>query len=352
MHAFLDKKFINLVSGQLERFKWQRPTLANCRCPLCGDSQKNKNKCRGYFYERDGRYYYKCHNCGAACTVSGFLEQVSPALYSEFRLEWIKEKGGGFKFPEHPKDTKGITNTGVAQKLAKVNVHRNKLKHVLAISELESKHAARAYLESRLIPESKFSEIYYTTDFAKVAKDINPQIVLKSEERIVIPFYDDNENVIGIQGRAMDSNSLRYITVKAEEHERLFYNLHKIHVNKRIYVTEGPFDSMFLPNAVAMVGASKSINLPDKLQMRDVVFCLDNEPRSIEIVSMMRNLVAKEHKVFIPDNRLEEKDINEMILSGKKIENIVDYINDNTYGGILAQAALSQWEKTTERWRV
>ena len=80
MHAFLDKKFINLVSGQLERFKWQRPTLANCRCPLCGDSQKNKNKCRGYFYERDARYYYKCHNCGASTTVSGFLEKVNPAL--------------------------------------------------------------------------------------------------------------------------------------------------------------------------------------------------------------------------------------------------------------------------------
>ncbi len=177
-------------------------------------------------------------------------------------------------------------------------------------------------------------------------------MVLKSDERIVIPFYDDDRNLIGIQGRAMDSNSLRYITVKAENHERLFYNLHNIDVNKRIYVTEGPFDSMFLPNAVAMVGASKSVNLPDKLRLRDVVFCLDNEPRSIEIVSMMRNLIDKGHKVFIPENRLEEKDINEMILAGNKIENIVEYIDENTYGGILAQAALSQWEKTTTRWNI
>ena len=123
-------------------------------------------------------------------------------------------------------------------------------------------------------------------------------------------------------------------------------------MNKRIYVTEGPFDSMFLPNAVAMVGASKSVNLPDKLRMRDVVFCLDNEPRSIEIVSMMRNLIDKGHKVFIPENRLEEKVINEMILAGNKIENIVEYIDENTYGGILAQAALSQWEKTTTRWNI
>ena len=347
MTAFLDKKFINLVSSQLERFKWQRATLANCRCPLCGDSQKNKNKCRGYFYERDARYYYKCHNCGASTTVSGFLEKVNPALYSEFRLEWLKEKSGATQ------DIRGITNTNTAQKLAsKVNVHRGKLKHVLRISELEPNHAARIYLENRLIPESKFDDLFYTDDFAKVAEQVNPQTVLQKEARIVIPFYDDDKNIIGVQGRALDSKALRYITIKASGQDRLFYNLDKVDVNKRIYVTEGPFDSMFLPNAVAMVGASKSISLPDKLRMRDVVFCLDNEPRSVEIVNMMRNLVAKEHKVFIPDNRLEQKDINEMILSGKTIESIVDYIDENTYGGILAQAAMSQWEKASERWGI
>ena len=100
---------------------------------------------------------------------------------------------------------------------------------------------------------------------------------------------------------------------------------------------------MFLPNAVAMVGASKSVNLPDKLRMRDVVFCLDNEPRSVEIVGMMQNLVAKEHKVFIPDNRLEEKDINEMILSGKT--NIKSIVDENTFSGLLAKTKLSQWKK-------
>ena len=168
----------------------------------------------------------------------------------------------------------------------------------------------------------------------------------------MIPFYDDKKNIIGVQGRALDSKALRYITIKASGHERLFYNLHNINVNKKIYVTEGPFDSMFLPNAVAMVGASKSVNLPDKLRLRDVVFCLDNEPRSIEIVSMMRNLIDKGHKVFIPDSNLKHKDINEMILSGDTIENIIEYIDNHTFGGILANAAMSQWEKTTVRWKI
>jgi len=341
MTAFLDKKFINLVSPQIERFKWQRSTLANCRCPICGDSQKNKNKCRGYFYERDARYYYKCHNCGASTTVSGFLEKVSPALHSEYRLEWLKEKSGATQ------DIRGITNTNTAQKLAsKVNVHRGKLKHVLRISELESNHAARIYLENRLIPESKFDDLFYTDDFAKVAEQVNPQTVLQQEARIVIPFYDDDKNIIGVQGRSLDSKSLRYITIKAPDQERLFYNLHDIDTSKRIYVTEGPFDSMFLPNSVAMVGASKSVHLPDKLRLRDVVFCLDNEPRSVEIVSMLRDLISKGQKVFIPSNSLKEKDINEMILAGKTVENVVDYIDEHTYGGILAQANFATWDKT------
>ena len=337
MNAILDKKFINLISSQLERFKWQRSTLANCRCPLCGDSKKNKNKCRGYFYERDGRYYYKCHNCSAALTVSSFLEKVSPAMHSEFRLEWLKEKSG------LTQDTRGITNTNTAQKLANVSVRRGKLKHVIAISELESTHPARVYLENRLIPESKLRDLYYTDDFSKVAEQINAQAVLQQEARIVIPFHDDDGNVVGVQGRALDSKALRYITIKSSGQERLFYNLDKINVDKKIYVTEGPFDSMFLPNAVAMVGASKSVNLPRKLLKRDVVFCLDNEPRSNEIVNMLRNLIKREHSVFIPDSRLRHKDINEMVLSGQTAENIVDYINDHTYVGILAQAALTQW---------
>jgi hypothetical protein len=106
---------------------------------------------------------------------------------------------------------------------------------------------------------------------------------------------------------------------------------------------------MFLPNAIAMVGAAKSVNLPEKLKDADIVFVMDNEPRSVEIVEMMKNLIAKGHQVFIPDH-LEHKDINDIILSGNNIDNLIEYINDHTYSGILAQANLTQWERTSVRW--
>lgn len=51
MSLFIDKKFINIVSPQLDKFVWKKDNLANCRCPICGDSTTNKNKARGYFLQ-------------------------------------------------------------------------------------------------------------------------------------------------------------------------------------------------------------------------------------------------------------------------------------------------------------
>lgn len=64
MSLIVDKKYINLVSPMLESFKWKTETLANCRCPICGDSKTNRTKARGYFYSKNNDMFYRCHNCG------------------------------------------------------------------------------------------------------------------------------------------------------------------------------------------------------------------------------------------------------------------------------------------------
>ena len=81
MSAYLDRKYINLVSNSLVKFKWKKVNLANCRCVFCGDSETNKNKARGYFFSSKDSYFYKCHNCGVSYNVYKFLEVISPALF-------------------------------------------------------------------------------------------------------------------------------------------------------------------------------------------------------------------------------------------------------------------------------
>ena len=46
----VDSKFIGLVSPRLQKFKKVKADLYNFRCPICGDSQRNKSKTRGYLY--------------------------------------------------------------------------------------------------------------------------------------------------------------------------------------------------------------------------------------------------------------------------------------------------------------
>ena len=89
--AYIDVKYINLCSSILERFKQKQTNLWNFRCPICGDSKKHKNKCRGFLYEKRNKYFYKCHNCNVGTTFNKFLEKISPSLHRDYLTESYKE---------------------------------------------------------------------------------------------------------------------------------------------------------------------------------------------------------------------------------------------------------------------
>ena len=72
---FIDVKYINLLSSRLLKFKKVKSHLYNFRCPLCGDSQKNKNKARGYLYRIKNNTNFKCHNCGINISFNNFLKK-------------------------------------------------------------------------------------------------------------------------------------------------------------------------------------------------------------------------------------------------------------------------------------
>ena len=101
----VDTKYIGLISSRLQKFKKVKNNLYNFRCPLCGDSQKHKNKARGYFYQVKTNTNYKCHNCGASLSFNNFLKQIDTTLHKQYCLEKFKEGyGGGRNFVvEEPK---------------------------------------------------------------------------------------------------------------------------------------------------------------------------------------------------------------------------------------------------------
>ena len=82
----VDSKYVNLISARLEKFKRVKTDLYNFRCPICGDSKKNKSKTRGYIYSVKSNTNFKCHNCGASMSLNNFIKKVDPAVHNSNTL--------------------------------------------------------------------------------------------------------------------------------------------------------------------------------------------------------------------------------------------------------------------------
>ena len=108
-------------------------------------------------------------------------------------------------------------------------------------------------------------------------------------------------------------------------------------------MVEGPIDSLFLDNAVAMVGAGGVGSIPDHLKNSDLVFVLDNEPRNRQIANLMERLLEIGHKVCIWPRSNEFKDVNDMILGGMSKREIEKQIDANTHMRLSGTLALGRW---------
>ena len=307
-----------LLSPRLDKFKKLRDNLFNFRCPYCGDSQKFTNKARGYFYRKKNDFFYKCHNCGKGTTFSKVLQLVDPEMYKEFVMEkFTGPKTDEFKF-EAPKFKK----------------RDPKLENLTPINKLNGNHPARQFVESRQIPEEFYSDLYLCSKFFKWAKIRSKQ----DHPRLVIPFRDESGEVFAAQGRAFGKETPKYLTVKFQDKPKIF-GLDRCDWSQQTYVVEGPLDSLFVDNCLAVAGADFEHHFPMK---ENVTIILDNEPRSREIIKRMEKLIDKDYELVIWPDNVKEKDINDMVLAGDA--NIMQTIKNNTYTGLTAKLKLSSWK--------
>jgi len=320
----IDSKYIGLVSSRLEKFKRVKADLYNFRCPICGDSKKHKNKARGYFYQVKTNTNFKCHNCGASSSLNNFLKQIDTTLHKQYVLEKFKEgHAGGRNFVvEEPKFE------------FKKPVFQKKLDLPRA-SEVP---IATKYLEKRKLDPTKF---YFASKFKEWTNTQKQTFdtIGREECRIVIPMYDTNHELIGFQGRSLGPNSVKYITVMLNEDAPKIYGLDKIDEKKPIYITEGPFDSTFVENSVAMCGSDLDIG---SFGWSSYIWVFDNEPRNREIVKRISNTIDKGEQVIIWPKQVVEKDINDMALAGHDIMSILE---SNTYSGLKAKVKFNTWKK-------
>ena len=319
----IDSKYVGLVSSRLQKFKKVKSNLYNFRCPICGDSQKNKNKTRGYLYQVKNNTNFKCHNCGASMSLNNFLKTMDTTLHKQYTLEKFKEGHTGRNFvAEEPTFT------------FKKPVFKSKLDLPKASEDPD----ARRYLEKRKLNPEKF---YFTDSFKRWTntKKQTFDTIGRDEPRIIIPMYNQDKDLIGFQGRSLIPNSVKYITVMLEDEAPKIYGLDTINEDLPIYVVEGPFDSTFVNNSVALCGSDGDLGY---FKGSDTILVYDNEPRNREIVNRIGKCIDRGEKVVIWPSGIEEKDINDMVLSG---HDVMSMIKLNTYSGLEAKVKFNSWKK-------
>ena len=320
----IDSKYIGLVSSRLQKFKRVKPNLFNFRCPICGDSQKHKNKARGYFYQVKTNTNFKCHNCGASSSFNNFLKQIDATLHKQYTMEKFKE---GFA---------GGRNFVVDE--PKLEFKKPVFKKKLDLPKATEVPIAKEYLEKRKLDPSKFYFAYKFKEWTNTQKQTFDTIG-RDESRIIIPMYDEDKILIGFQGRSLGPNSVKYITVMINEDAPKIYGLDKVDNEKPIYIIEGPFDATLVQNSVAMCGSDLDIR---SFGWSDYIYVYDNEPRNREIVNRIAKTIDRGDKVVIWPTSIVEKDINDMVLGG---HNIMSVLESNTYSGLQAKVKFNNWKK-------
>ena len=318
----VDSKYIGLVSSRLQKFKRVKSNLYNFRCPICGDSQKHKNKARGYLYDVKNNTNFKCHNCGASMSLNNFLKQVDPVLHKSYSLEKFKEGHTGRNF---------VVDEPVFK------FEAPKFKQKMDLPKAIENPKACGYLMARQLDPSKF---YYAKNFKKFVNKLKPTFEDETydEERIIIPLYYE-KNLIGFQGRSLGPSKVKYITVMLDDDAPKIYGLDNIRRDAPVYVTEGPFDSTFIRNAIAMCGADADVS---RWGIDNPVWIYDNEPRNREITNRISKTIDAGQSVVIWPTDIDDKDINDMVMSGKDVQSVIE---SNIYSGLEAKLKFTTWKK-------
>ena len=336
---YIDFKYISLISIRLRNFKRKTDYLWQFSCPYCGDSSKVKTKARGFIYRTKNDLFYKCHNCAMGTSLSKLIEHVDSNVHKEYVLERYKEgltsNGRGDKTPGA-----GIKTPDFKFKKP---VFRKSL-NLESFAQLDKNHPAVKFLSDRGISKEHWNDIYFCPKFFEY---VNGHVENKfaslggDHPRMLIPFRKEDGEVFAFQGRAFGDEPQKYITIILDKEHPKIFGLDRVDKNKTLYVVEGPIDSLFVKNCIAV--AQSDLRVPQF--KKNAVLVPDNEPRNEHVCKQIERCIDEGYSVCIWPQNIEQKDINDMVLSGLSEADISNIIHTNTHSGLQAKTVFNSWKK-------
>jgi len=308
-------------------------------CPICREGKSWGKKRRCIFIPEDG--VVCCHNCG---------------WYSN-AVKWITEVSG-LSFSE-------IVNESKEFDVLPLNVYQEEKKPV-------KKPAATLPSDCINLFDSNQIDFYKDNSVVKDALELiknrkldvainRPDTLWVTckdkihKNRIVIPFYDENNNIIFYQTRLIYKKDERMYPkyLSKVNGEKSLYNVNKISSNlEYIFIFEGPIDAFFVKNGTAVAGIQeKSSNTFSTLQEHQMlsykffnkIWVLDSQWQDKASRNKTNKLIESGETVFIwPENVGKKyKDINEMCVDRDLSQIDPEFIISNSHKDMKAKLLMS-----------
>lgn len=338
MRLLNDLMFVERLGFHLQGFAKAADQLWTFRCPVCGDSKKNKSKKRGHIFPNKERtaLVFKCHNCGDSRSFSNLVKFVDQRLFQEYLFAAMgKSKSVLERLPERAEEIKPAGRVAIKAPIT-------------AVRMLPDDHMVVKYISSRKIPQDKWAVLAYTDKFHALAKSIDPdynfpdKLLNKRAPALILPFMNEKGQFFGMQGRFLDPEAkIRYITILKDKKLDRTFGLDKVNKLERFFVLEGPIDSMFLSNAIAVCGSDMG-----RIEGENAVFVPDSEPRNPHIVKKIDNLIKAGRKVVLLPKQFAGTDVNDLVLSGYEPEEVEELLDQHTYSGLVASVKFANWRKS------
>lgn len=350
MSLWLDDKYVRLASPFLDQFRQKSLHNYNFRCPLCGDSERNRLKARGYVYPKGDDLMFKCHNCALALPFSALLRRISRPLHDEYVMERFRdsppvEKPSGalwslpMRFDEQAQRFQPKATTFVDAEVPSV----------VSVADMPGTEVYR-FCTARSLPVEALRRLFYTE---QARSWLLTQVPEEKADKINdgVPFL--------IQPLRLPDGTWYGAQLRNLKH-KAFYNFRWSHESWKIfgleawsadaltYLVEGPIDSLFIPNSLSATG-SDLMGAWHQLSRSGIltpstpcVFVWDNEPRNGAITHMMRVAIGTHQPIVIWPIGFPHKDINDAITAGV---DVLSLLARRTFSGLTADLEFSAWVK-------
>ena len=268
----------------------------NIKCNVCGDSDKDIYKKRGFILKNKDPWVYYCHNCQESTTVVKWMKEHYTVNYKNLMIDVMKNKRDDPRYDDQ--------EYGFHRK--KTSSERDERDDTKGFKSLLKFADCVEYCENRKIPKEVYSKWYYCVTGIYYG-------------RIIIPFRNDKGKIYFYQARSFNNkNGVKYLSRFGDNLS--IYNYYNIDHDDYVPVLEGPIDSEFVDNSIAVTGLKLKSEELNGIKKTRIILYNDKSGYKEAVKLLKKRKWVFNWKKFLKDYPCDGivKDVNDFILLNKQ----------------------------------